>query len=223
MSSEHSRIKRINISCLTFNFNFVTLFSKQLRIPSHIKVLHVEQEVEGNETSALNSVLECDQERSILLSREAELQALIEKDEGKGNDALGEELGRVYEAMRAAEVDKAPARASGILSGLGFTVERQAWPTKSFSGGWRMRLALARALFSKPDLLLLDEPTNMLDIKAIMWLEKYLQNWPNTLLVVSHDRNFLDTVCPFFSFLFLQNVKCLNSVFWFFKKEREEK
>lgn len=86
------------------------------------------------------------------------------------------------------------ARASIILIGLGFTKEMQARATKTFSGGWRMRLALARALFSKPDLLLLDEPTNMLDIKAIIWLENYLQNWPTTLLVVSHDANFLD-VC----------------------------
>lgn len=157
-------------------------------------MLHVEQEVAGNDTSALESVLECDQERSMLLSKEAELQATIEKDGGKAGDTLGEELHRVYEAMQLAEVDKAPARASAILSGLGFSVVRQSWPTKSFSGGWRMRLALARALFSRPNLLLLDEPTNMLDIKAILWLEKYLQSWPTTLLVVSHDRNFLDTV-----------------------------
>lgn len=172
---------------------YINYSSKQLRIPSHIRVLHVEQEVAGDETSALESVLECDQERSMLLSKEAELQAAIEKDV-KARDTLGEELARVYEAMQLAEVDKAPARASAILSGLGFTVERQSWPTKAFSGGWRMRLALARALFSRPDLLLLDEPTNMLDIKAILWLEKYLQSWPTTLLVVSHDRNFLDTV-----------------------------
>lgn len=165
-----------------------------MRIPSHIRVLHVEQEVAGDDTSALESVLECDQERSMLLSKEAELQAVIEKEGGKTGDALGEELARIYEAMQLAEVDKAPARASAILSGLGFSVERQLWPTKAFSGGWRMRLALARALFSRPDLLLLDEPTNMLDIKAILWLEKYLQSWPTTLLVVSHDRNFLDTV-----------------------------
>lgn len=162
-----------------------------------MRVLHVEQEVAGDDTSALESVLECDQERSTLLSQEVKLQAAIEKDGSKTGDALGEELARVYEAMQLAEVDKAPARASAILSGLGFTVERQSWPTKAFSGGWRMRLALARALFSKPDLLLLDEPTNMLDIKAILWLEKYLQTWPKTLLVVSHDRKFLDTVNMF--------------------------
>ena len=93
------------------------------------------------------------------------------------------------------EADKAPAKASVILSGLGFTPEMQLKPTKEYSGGWRMRIALARALFSKPDLLLLDEPTNMLDMKAIVWLENYLINeWKSTLLVVSHDKKFLSTV-----------------------------
>lgn len=167
----------------------------------------------GDDTSALESVLGCDQERSALLSRETELQAAIEKDGGKASDALGEELARIYEAMQLAEVDKAPAKASAILSGLGFSVERQSWPTKAFSGGWRMRLALARALFSRPDLLLLDEPTNMLDIKAILWLEKYLQSWPTTLLVVSHDRNFLDTVCIFTMYLFRSSFLSFLSVF----------
>ncbi|KOB76566.1 ATP-binding cassette sub-family F member 3-like protein [Operophtera brumata] len=123
--------------------------AKQLKIPSHISILHVEQEVVGDDTLALQ--------------------------------------------LETIEADKAPAKASIILSGLGFNPDMQARATRTFSGGWRMRLALARALFSKPDLLLLDEPTNMLDIKAIIWLENYLQNWPTTLLVVSHDRNFLDT------------------------------
>lgn len=88
-----------------------------------------------------------------------------------------------------------------ILDGLGFTTEMQKMTTKEFSGGWRMRLALARALFTKPDLLLLDEPTNMLDVKAILWLENYLQTWPTTLLVVSHDRMFLDSVATDIIFL----------------------
>lgn len=92
-------------------------------------------------------------------------------------------------------------RASMILDGLGFTTEMQKMTTKEFSGGWRMRLALARALFTKPDLLLLDEPTNMLDVKAILWLENYLQTWPTTLLVVSHDRMFLDSVATDIIFL----------------------
>ncbi|KAG8037531.1 hypothetical protein G9C98_005741 [Cotesia typhae] len=196
--------------------------SKQLRIPAHVRVLHVEQEVAGNETSALNSVLECDIERSNLLSREAELQALIEKEGGK-NDAIDEELAKVYEAMQHAEVDKAPAKASAILSGLGFSVERQSWPTKSFSGGWRMRLALARALFARPDLLLLDEPTNMLDIKAIVWLEKYLQSWPTTLLVVSHDRNFLDTVPTDILYLKAQKIEAYRGNYDQFEKTKGER
>ncbi|KAK0087155.1 hypothetical protein PV325_001668 [Microctonus aethiopoides] len=196
--------------------------SKQLRIPSHIRVLHVEQEVAGDETSALSSVLESDQERTALLSREIELQAQIEKEGGK-NDKIDDELAKIYEAMQHAEVDKAPAKASAILSGLGFSVERQSWPTKSFSGGWRMRLALARALFSRPDLLLLDEPTNMLDIKAILWLEKYLQSWPTTLLVVSHDRNFLDTVPTDILYLKGQKIEAYRGNYEQFEKTKGER
>ncbi|KAK0174629.1 hypothetical protein PV327_010385 [Microctonus hyperodae] len=196
--------------------------SKQLRIPSHIRVLHVEQEVAGDETSALSSVLESDQERTALLSRETELQAQIEKEGGK-NDKIDDELAKIYEAMQHAEVDKAPAKASAILSGLGFSVERQSWPTKSFSGGWRMRLALARALFSRPDLLLLDEPTNMLDIKAILWLEKYLQSWPTTLLVVSHDRNFLDTVPTDILYLKGQKIEAYRGNYEQFEKTKGER
>lgn len=165
---------------------------RQLQIPSHISVLHVEQEVVGDETSAVDSVLECDTERTRLLTREKEIMAAL--NSGVQDATLSSELSDIYAALQNIEADKAVARASVILKGLGFDADMQQRPTKSFSGGWRMRLALARALFSKPDLLLLDEPTNMLDIKAIIWLETYLQTWPTTILVVSHDRNFLDTV-----------------------------
>ena len=165
---------------------------RQLQIPSHITVLHVEQEVVGDDTPAVDSVLECDTERNRLLAREKEIMSLL--NSGTQDATLNTELSEIYTQLQNIEADKAVARASVILKGLGFDTEMQARPTKSFSGGWRMRLALARALFSKPDLLLLDEPTNMLDIKAIIWLENYLQSWPTTILVVSHDRNFLDTV-----------------------------
>merc|ERR1711936_51349 len=113
---------------------------------------------------------------------------------GESSDILTTRLATIYAELEVMESDKAPSRASVILAGLGFTTEMQRAPTKSFSGGWRMRLALARALFCKPDLLLLDEPTNMLDMQAIIWLERYLQTWASTLLVVSHDRSFLDEV-----------------------------
>lgn len=93
--------------------------------------------------------------------------------------------------MRA---DASEASARKILSGLGFTAEMQERPTKNFSGGWRMRISLARALFMQPDLLLLDEPTNHLDLNAVIWLEDYLSRWKNTLLIVSHDQDFLSSV-----------------------------
>ncbi|RWS23365.1 ATP-binding cassette sub-family F member 3-like protein [Leptotrombidium deliense] len=159
-----------------------------LAIPRHISILHVEQEVVGDDKTALEAVLECDTLRQSLLEEE---KRLVEAKDVQCSERLEE----VYRDLAAIEADKAPARAAEILNGLGFSREMQQKATKEFSGGWRMRIALARALFSKPDLLLLDEPTNMLDMKAIIWLETYLSNsWTSTLLVVSHDRSFLNSV-----------------------------
>jgi ATP-binding cassette subfamily F protein 3 len=166
--------------------------SRQLIIPAHITILHVEQEVIGDDTLALQSVLEALTDREALLKEEKDINMKL--NSGDVSDTATSRLAAVYAALEAMESDKAPSRASVILSGLGFTTEMQSSPTKSFSGGWRMRLALARALFCKPDLLLLDEPTNMLDMQAVIWLERYLQTWASTLLVVSHDRSFLDEV-----------------------------
>ncbi|XP_058128437.1 ATP-binding cassette sub-family F member 3 [Anopheles ziemanni] len=194
---------------------------KQLQIPSHISILHVEQEVVGDDTLAIDSVLEVDTVRTGLLERERELNQLIAA--GSTDPNLSNELSEVYNHLQVIEADKAPARASIILNGLGFTKEMQARATRTFSGGWRMRLALARALFSKPDLLLLDEPTNMLDIKAIIWLENYLQNWPTTLLVVSHDRNFLDTVPTDILYLHSLRIETFKGNYEQFDKTRTER
>merc|ERR1712000_50371 len=109
-------------------------------------------------------------------------------------DCDGERLGKVYERLADIGADQATARASSILHGLQFEDKDFSKKTKEFSGGWRMRLALARALFMRPDLLLLDEPTNHLDLYAVIWLEHYLATWKKTLLVVSHDRDFLNQV-----------------------------
>lgn len=194
---------------------------KQLKIPAYISILHVEQEVIGDDTTALNSVLECDFERARLLAEEKEINSQI--NAGSTDVTLNKRLTDVYAALENIESDKAPARASVILNGLGFLGDMQGRATRTFSGGWRMRLALARALFSKPDLLLLDEPTNMLDIKAIIWLENYLQNWPTTLLVVSHDRNFLDTVPTDILHLHSQRIDVYRGNYDQFDKTRTEK
>nr|CAD7429580.1 unnamed protein product [Timema monikensis] len=220
--------------------------SGQLRIPSHISVLHVEQEVIGDDTIALDSVLQCDTVRENLLQREREISAKINSGyviafynclnhynllkkvrsvylASCTDPELNSQLTEVYTQLQNIEADKAPAKASIILNGLGFTPEMQQKTTREFSGGWRMRLALARALFSRPDLLLLDEPTNMLDIKAIIWLENYLQNWPTTLLVVSHDRNFLDTVPTDILYLHSQRIEAYRGNYEMFEKTKTEK
>ncbi|NXS77968.1 ABCF3 protein, partial [Erpornis zantholeuca] len=195
--------------------------SQSLRIPSHISILHVEQEVAGDETPALQSVLECDTTRESLLREEKELTAKISAGRGEGTE--GARLSEIYAKLEEIEADKAPARASVILAGLGFNAKMQQQTTKEFSGGWRMRLALARALFARPDLLLLDEPTNMLDVRAILWLETYLQTWQSTILVVSHDRNFLNAVATDIIHLHSQRLDMYRGDFENFMKIKEER
>lgn len=109
-------------------------------------------------------------------------------------DAAADRLNEIHEELELISADSAEARASKILHGLGFSKEMQKRTTKSFSGGWRMRISLARALYIQPTFLLLDEPTNHLDLRAVLWLEEYLQRWKKTLVVVSHDRDFLNNV-----------------------------
>ncbi len=142
-------------------------------------IAHVEQEIANSELPALEFVLEGD----------VELRALEKTLAQENHDAHWFEAQSRYEAIGGYT---AKARAAQLLNGLGFandTLERE---VKSFSGGWRMRLNLARALMHRADLLLLDEPTNHLDLEAILWLEQYLANYPGSLLIVSHDREFLN-------------------------------
>uniref|UniRef100_A0AAY4B9H5 ATP-binding cassette sub-family F member 3 n=2 Tax=Denticeps clupeoides TaxID=299321 RepID=A0AAY4B9H5_9TELE len=197
------------------------LASRSLRVPHHISILHVEQEVAGDDTNALQSVLESDTVREGLLTEERTLNARIANGTADGLESV--RLSEIYIKLEEIEADKAPARASVILAGLGFTPQMQQQTTKEFSGGWRMRLALARALFARPDLLLLDEPTNMLDVRAIIWLENYLQTWQSTILVVSHDRNFLNAVVTDVVHLHSQRLESYRGDYENFIKTKEDR
>ncbi|XP_030250489.1 ATP-binding cassette sub-family F member 3 [Sparus aurata] len=197
------------------------LASRNLRVPAHISILHVEQEVAGDETAALQSVLESDTLREGLLGEEKMLNARIANGMADGTESV--RLSEIYGKLEEIEADKAPARASVILAGLGFSPKMQQQTTKEFSGGWRMRLALARALFARPDLLLLDEPTNMLDVRAILWLENYLQTWQSTILVVSHDRNFLNAVVTDIIHLHSQRLDSYRGDYENFIKTKEDR
>ncbi|XP_038581528.1 ATP-binding cassette sub-family F member 1 isoform X4 [Micropterus salmoides] len=165
--------------------------NRALSIPPNIDVLLCEQEVVADDTPAVQAVLKADTRRLKLLEEEKRLQIRLER----GEDCVAERLEKVYEELRAIGAAAAEAKARRILAGLSFTPEMQNRPTKRFSGGWRMRVSLARALFMEPTLLMLDEPTNHLDLNAVIWLNNYLQGWKKTLLIVSHDQSFLDDVC----------------------------
>ncbi|KIO23186.1 hypothetical protein M407DRAFT_215302 [Tulasnella calospora MUT 4182] len=176
---------------------------RELAVPSHITILFVEQEIVGDDTTAIESVLKADVWRDKLMTEEKELNAQLSVLETEGDGSkMSEEskeiasarLVEVHQKLTEIDAETGPARAAALLAGLGFNEEDQHRPTRTFSGGWRMRLALARALFVKPDLLMLDEPSNHIDLNALAWLEDYLQTWPGTILVVSHDRAFLDAV-----------------------------
>lgn len=146
---------------------------------SGTKMGMVRQDLPDDDTSLLDIVLAADTERSSLLE-EAETATDPER------------IADIYMRLNDIDAYEAPTRASIILSGLGFDVTEQSRPISDFSGGWKMRVALAAALFRKPDLLLLDEPTNHLDFEAIIWLENYLINYPYTFVIISHDRDTLN-------------------------------
>ncbi|KAI9998565.1 hypothetical protein PInf_003114 [Phytophthora infestans] len=152
----------------------------ELKIPPKVDCLYVEQEVVADDTRAVDAVLKADAERWALLEEEKFLLAELET---KQDSALDDRLNEVYEQLSHMNASAAEARARRILFGLGFDSAMQEKVTKDFSGGWRMRISLAKALYVEPTLLMLDEPTNHLDLNAVIWLDDYLQKWKKTLLV----------------------------------------
>lgn len=157
----------------------------EFALPPSWRIAHVSQETPATERTALDYTLDGD---AALRAIEARIAAASAAHDGAAEaDA--------HAAFADADGYTAPARAEALLLGLGFTLAQTREPVSSFSGGWRMRLNLAQALMCRSDLLLLDEPTNHLDLDAIVWLEDWLHRYPGTLIVISHDREFLDAIC----------------------------
>jgi len=152
-----------------------------ITLPRAARIGSVDQEHPATPVTLLDTVLEADVERASLL---ASLET-----------APPDELGDIYGRLIEIDADRAPSRAAEILSGLGFSQEDLARPMAEFSGGWRMRVALAAALFAQPDQLLLDEPTNYLDLEGALWLEARLKKYPHSAMVISHDRELLNNSC----------------------------
>jgi len=173
------------------------LGSGEAPIPDHIDVYHVSAEVPAEEISALDCVLKVDSDRLRLEQQAAKLSEELCTAEDGDADQINTKLCDIYERLEALDAGTAEARASKILYGLGFDKNTQQMATKEFSGGWRMRIALARALFICPTFLILDEPTNHLDMESCVWLEEYLARWNprGILLLVSHSQDFLNGVC----------------------------
>ena len=156
----------------------------EFSIPAAWKMGQVAQEMPETEQSATDFVIEGD---TGLLAAQAEVAAAEASDDGM-------QMAHAYMALHDAGAHDAPARAQALILGLGFSAAQLSQPVNSFSGGWRMRLQLARALMCPSDLLLLDEPTNHLDLDALVWLEAWLKRYQGTMVVISHDREFLDAV-----------------------------
>ena len=181
----------------------------EITLPKQARIGSVDQEHPATPVSLLDTILEADEERHRLL-------LWLERAEP-------EEMGEIWERLIAIDADSAPSRASEILAGLGFSQADLSRPMAEFSGGWRMRVALAAALFAEPDILLLDEPTNYLDLEGALWLEARLKKYPSTAVIISHDRELLNTVCTHILHMSNRKLDLYTGGYDDFEKTRAEK
>jgi len=163
------------------------------KMPWNLHILQVEQEVVGDDQSVLDHVLDCDVERLELYAEQETLGKIDLKElEDWEKEEVAKRLTEVNERLDLIDAKNARTKAVQILVGLGFRESELTTPSKKFSGGWRMRIAIAKVIFSEPEILLLDEPTNHLDLVALIWLEHYVANLSITVVIVSHARDFLN-------------------------------
>ncbi|EPR14620.1 glycosyl transferase family 1 [Sphingobium indicum IP26] len=179
-------------------------------MPRDTRLGYIAQEAPSGTATPFDTVLAADRER-------AELMAEAEHTEDP------DRLGHIYERLNAIDAYTAPARAARILVGLGFDEEMQGRPLDSYSGGWKMRVALAALLFSNPDLLLLDEPSNHLDLEATLWLENFLKNYRGTVVVISHERDLLNNVVDYILHLEGGRVTLYPGGYDAFERQRAER
>ena len=184
----------------------------ELALDTRDVIAHVAQESPHGSGSAVDYVMDGDRELR-------EVQTAIAAGEADENQP---DLHILYERMEAIDGFTADSRASRLLHGLGFSADEYPRPVKAFSGGWRMRLNLARALMCRSDILLLDEPTNHLDLPAILWLERWLKRYEGILLIVSHDRDFLDQVCTRIAHIEHEDIRLFTGNYSQFESQRAE-
>ena len=174
----------------------LTLIGKRMvPLPANLDLYHLATEIEPSDMPALAAVTAVDVERTRLLETIASLEELVTGEDSVEQTQLSDCLCDMYERAEEMGAADAEAKAASILRGLGFTAEAMTKRCRDFSGGWRMRIALARALFVHPTCLLLDEPTAHLDMEAVVWLERYLAAYKGILLIVTHSQDVMNNVC----------------------------
>lgn len=204
------------------------IYNRKFETPPSLTIYYVEQELLQEKLTAVQAVLQADIKNIELLKKEKELASQLEQDEDirldrRSDEEIIAEMQKISEELNVSNIEASEPKARKILHGLGFTEEMQDKQVNHFSGGWQMRISLARGLFMEPQLLLLDEPTNHLDLNAVIWLKNYLNIWTNGLILVSHDQDFISATCDNIIHLQSKNLSYYSCNFDKFCKMYEQK